>query len=206
MLSPGEKGLRWTGNPCFFLLLRSILVAFCRSGSCERFLHLPICGTTSTSVLNNSQAFTVRRKKNGPFFFLDEPLPGAPRHVCTKFSANIRRTDCVGPIWSNIKSYLRGRAGDTMILYEVRSTIYPRFFVKFVLQQLYCSQYNRAAKARLTANGKPPEPNRTKPKLVRTCSHSKRRKLTLRTTTRSVRVILEAILVVFESRKAIPVF
>ena len=40
------------------------------------------------------------------------------------------------------------------------------FFVKFVfLQQLRCSQYNRAAKTRLTANGELPEP-----KLVRTCS------------------------------------
>ena len=38
------------------------------------------------------------KKKNDPFFLLDEPLPGAPRHVCTKFRSNIRRTDCVGPI------------------------------------------------------------------------------------------------------------
>ena len=38
--------------------------------------------------VNNSQAFTVGRKKNVPFFFLDQPLPGAPRHVCTKFRAN----------------------------------------------------------------------------------------------------------------------
>ena len=50
--------------------------------------------------VNNSQAFTAGRKKNDPLFFLDEPLPGAPRHVCTKFRANIRRTDCVGPIES----------------------------------------------------------------------------------------------------------
>ena len=40
--------------------------------------------------VNNIKAFTV------------EPLPGAPRHVCTKFRANIRRTDCVGPILSQI--------------------------------------------------------------------------------------------------------
>ena len=33
----------------------------------------------------------------------NEPLPGAPRHFfCTKFRANIRRTDCVGPIYSHI--------------------------------------------------------------------------------------------------------
>ena len=48
---------------------------------------------------------------------------------------------------------------------------FPDFFVKFVfLQQLYCYQYNRAAKTRLTANGKPPEP-----KLVRTCSLSQKK-------------------------------
>ena len=30
------------------------------------------------------------------------PFPGAPRDVCTKVSANIRRTDCARPILSNI--------------------------------------------------------------------------------------------------------
>ena len=49
--------------------------------------------------VKNSQAFTVGRKKNTPFF---EPLPGAPRHVCTKFRANVPRTDCVGPILSHM--------------------------------------------------------------------------------------------------------
>ena len=39
--------------------------------------------------VNNSQAFTVGRKKTKK---MNEPLPGAPRHVCTKFSANIRRS------------------------------------------------------------------------------------------------------------------
>ena len=53
--------------------------------------------------VNNSQAFTVRRKKKKrPVIFLDEPVPGAPRHVFTKFRANIRTTDCVGPIVSQI--------------------------------------------------------------------------------------------------------
>ena len=33
-----------------------------------------------------------------------QSLPGAPRHVRAKLRANIRRTDCVGPI--SIKSYL----------------------------------------------------------------------------------------------------
>ena len=46
--------------------------------------------------VNNSQAFTMGRGKN------DEPLPGAPRHACTKLRENIRRTDCKGPILSNI--------------------------------------------------------------------------------------------------------
>ena len=36
-------------------------------------------------------------------FFLGEPLPGAPSHVCTKFRANIRRTDCVGPILNHTR-------------------------------------------------------------------------------------------------------
>ena len=34
--------------------------------------------------VNNSQAFTAWRKKT-TLFFLDQPLPGAPRHVCTSF-------------------------------------------------------------------------------------------------------------------------
>ena len=54
--------------------------------------------------VNNRQAFTVGRKKNDPFFFLDKPLAGAPRHVCTKFRANIRTTDCV--YRTNIESNL----------------------------------------------------------------------------------------------------
>ena len=55
---------------------------------------------TGLQKVNNSQSFTVGRKK-WPIFFLDQPLPGAPRHVCTKFRAKIRRTDCVGPILSD---------------------------------------------------------------------------------------------------------
>ena len=45
-----------------------------------------------------------RRRKTFffPIFFLDEPLPGAPRHTNTKFRANIRGTDFAGPIVSNI--------------------------------------------------------------------------------------------------------
>ena len=45
--------------------------------------------------VNNSQEGKTKKKN---FFFRDEPLPGAPRHVRTKFRANIRRTDCVGPV------------------------------------------------------------------------------------------------------------
>ena len=54
--------------------------------------------------VNSSQAFTVGRKKHEPFFLMDELLPRASRHACTKFRANIRRTDCVGR--TNIKSNL----------------------------------------------------------------------------------------------------
>ena len=31
-------------------------------------------------------------------YFLIEPVSGTPGHVCKTFRANIRRTDCVGPI------------------------------------------------------------------------------------------------------------
>ena len=47
--------------------------------------------------------FTVERKQTDPLVLLDEPLPGAPRHVCTKVRANVRKTDCVGPILSQIE-------------------------------------------------------------------------------------------------------
>ena len=49
--------------------------------------------------VNNSQ----EEEKQMTHFVLAEPLPGAPRHVCAKFRANARRTDCVGPIISQIK-------------------------------------------------------------------------------------------------------
>ena len=41
-------------------------------------------------VVNNSEAFTLGRAKNEPFFFLDErlPAPGAPGHVGTMFRVN----------------------------------------------------------------------------------------------------------------------
>ena len=51
--------------------------------------------------VNNSRAFTVGRRKKRTFF-LDEPVPGAPRYVCKTFRANIRGSDCVGPILSQI--------------------------------------------------------------------------------------------------------
>ena len=58
-----------------------------------RALATKMCPDQSQTFeeVNNSQAFTVGRRQNDPFFFLDEPLPGAPRHVCTKFPANIRK-------------------------------------------------------------------------------------------------------------------
>ena len=43
------------------------------------------------------QAFTTGRKK-APILFMNEPLPGAPRHFCTTFSASVRSTDRVRPI------------------------------------------------------------------------------------------------------------
>ena len=54
--------------------------------------------------VNSNRAFTVgrRKEKEKHDFFLTEPLPGVPRHVCTEFSANIRRIDCIGPILSHI--------------------------------------------------------------------------------------------------------
>ena len=55
----------------------------------------------ASKEVGNSQAFTAEEKKC--LFFLNEPLPGALRHVCTNFRANIRRTDCVGPILSQIE-------------------------------------------------------------------------------------------------------
>ena len=51
--------------------------------------------------VNNSQAFTVGRKIFHPFCFLNELLPGAPRRISTKSSASIRRTECVGLIFSH---------------------------------------------------------------------------------------------------------
>ena len=42
--------------------------------------------------VNNSQAIPQEETIFSPNFFLNEPLPGAPRHVCTKFRANVRRT------------------------------------------------------------------------------------------------------------------
>ena len=41
-------------------------------------------------------------EKKKTIFLLDEPLPGAPRHVGAKFRANVRRTDFAGPILSHI--------------------------------------------------------------------------------------------------------
>ena len=56
--------------------------------------------------VNNGQALTAGRKKKG-IVFPNEALPVAPRRVCTKFHANIRRTDCIGPILS--QTYARDR-------------------------------------------------------------------------------------------------
>ena len=42
------------------------------------------------------------KKKKMTDFFLDQPLPGAPSRVRTKFGAKNRKTDFVGPILSQI--------------------------------------------------------------------------------------------------------
>ena len=46
--------------------------------------------------VDNGQAFTAGRKNIS--IFPNEPLTGAPRHVCTKIRVNVRRAYCVGPI------------------------------------------------------------------------------------------------------------
>ena len=86
-MNSGEKG-----DIAIFFLVKALGLA----------LAPKMCPDQSQAFkkVNNRQAFTVGRKKYP--FFLDDPLPGAPRHICTKFRANIRRTDCVGPISSRI--------------------------------------------------------------------------------------------------------
>ena len=57
----------------------------------------------ASKEVNISQAFTATEEKKISFFFLDEPPPGAPRHVCTKFSTKYSKN------WlrrANIKSGL----------------------------------------------------------------------------------------------------
>ena len=68
-------------------------------------LALNMCPDQSQAFkeVNTSQAFTVGKKKKGYPFFLNDPRPGAPRHVCTKFSAKHSKN------WlrsTSIKSYL----------------------------------------------------------------------------------------------------
>ena len=49
--------------------------------------------------VNSSQAFPWQENFFSPFFFLNEPLPDAPK-ACAKFLETIGRTDCVGPMSS----------------------------------------------------------------------------------------------------------
>ena len=58
--------------------------------------------TEAFEEVNNSQAFTVERKQNNPFF-LDERLSGAPKHIRTVFSPDIRRTESVGSMFRQFK-------------------------------------------------------------------------------------------------------
>ena len=53
--------------------------------------------------VNHSQANIVGEKKNGMSSFLAETLSGAPRHARRKFGANIRITESVGPVLSQIE-------------------------------------------------------------------------------------------------------
>ena len=53
-----------------------------------------------TTGLQKKSIMAVRfRRKIIPFFFLNEPIAGTPRYVCEKVQANIRRSECAGPIW-----------------------------------------------------------------------------------------------------------
>ena len=76
------------------------LVAFVKDLKLALALKIRPDQSQAFEEVNNSQAFTVGKKKT--HLFLNEQLAGAPRHVCTKFRANIRRADCVGPISSHI--------------------------------------------------------------------------------------------------------
>ena len=78
--------------------------------------------------VNNSRVFTARRKNDT--FFLNEPLPGAPRQVLTKFSAIIRRTDCVGTIKP---SYLKPKIEST--LKPTNSDAKQPWFLQFIAQK-----------------------------------------------------------------------
>ena len=53
--------------------------------------------------MNDSQAFTVGRKNNDPFFSLNGPLPGPQRHVCTNSKTWPRRTNNKSYLTSKIK-------------------------------------------------------------------------------------------------------
>ena len=52
-------------------------------------------------------------------FCLNEPVPGAPRHVGKTFRANIRRSDCARPISSNI---LRPKVDAILKLSDCKAT------------------------------------------------------------------------------------
>ena len=56
---------------------------------------------TGLKKVKNNQAFPWEEKTSSHFFFRNEPLSGARGYVCTQFRANIRRTDCVGPLLSH---------------------------------------------------------------------------------------------------------
>ena len=60
----------------------------------KTFPHRP----QAFEMVNNGQQWSgvsIRKDICFHFIFLNEPIAGTPRHVCKKFHANIRRSDCV---------------------------------------------------------------------------------------------------------------
>ena len=52
--------------------------------------------------VNHGQAFPQENISFFDFFFLNEPIACTLKHACTRFRANVRRSDCVGPILCHI--------------------------------------------------------------------------------------------------------
>ena len=59
-------------------------IASLRTGASAENVSRSITGLLKEVKNNNSQAFPEEENVFPPFFFLKEPLPGAPSHFCTK--------------------------------------------------------------------------------------------------------------------------